>query len=144
MINNKMLNGIKLDTKLYTEKSTINKPTRLSNRIKRNYKILFLNMLFFSLIAILGTVKYYKHKQDSYIKSNNIVSANNVHLSQGTVIALDTLEDVVTVLDVDGHVYEFYGTEDWLVDDGCIMLINNNGTSNRKDDDVLDVLYNIK
>lgn len=144
MRKNGILNGIKLDTKL---KSTISKPTRLSNRIKRNYKILFLNMLFFSTITILGTVKYCKYKQivefNNYIKDNSIVSTNNILMLQGTVIALNTLEDIVSVLDVDGHIYEFYGAENWLVNDNCTMLINNNGTVSRKDDVILDVLYNM-
>ena len=127
-------------------------------RIRRNYTVLSLIILaLFVSICITTYINIrrntlanntIKTMSDTIITMENNVSnmiePNNITLSKGTVMGIDTFEDTVTVIDTDGHAYAFYGVEDWMVKDGCIMLINDNGTDDRQDDVILDVLYDAR
>ena len=124
-------------------------------RIKRNYTLLSLTIVLLLLIICINTCinirrnKITKKAITSMSNAlvnmendiNNMIEPNNITLSKGTVMGIDTFEDTVTVIDTDGHAYSFYGVEDWIIKDGCIMLVDSNGTDTRKDDVVLDVLY---
>ena len=57
------------------------------------------------------------------------------------VVELDFDEDVVYVENWAGHVYSFYGVEDWYVGDYCSMVMDNNYTSDITDDTILSVRY---
>lgn len=57
------------------------------------------------------------------------------------VFELDEENDVVTVEDENGNLWDFYGCEDWLINDNCILLMNNNNTSNIYDDIIIRAIY---
>ena len=73
--------------------------------------------------------------------SKTTVSYDNLYLSKGKVISVIEELDKVSVIDGDGEVFQFYGMEDWLVNDDCIMLMDNNGTSDIKDDIIVKTIY---
>ena len=123
------------------------------NKINKIF-IISITMAFTTLIicicATLYTVKAMQYKNNNNVNKNNVEQnkqdkiENNFFITKGTVVSLNTIEDVVTVLDMDGQAFEFYGTEDWMVKDGCVMLINNKGTKNRRDDVIVDILYDAR
>lgn len=49
--------------------------------------------------------------------------------------------DIVTTEDYNGNTWEFYGTEDWLPGDICSMVMDDKGTENIYDDEIVNVRY---
>lgn len=49
--------------------------------------------------------------------------------------------DIVTTEDCNGNTWEFYGTEDWLPGDICSMVMDDKGTENIYDDEIVNVRY---
>ena len=50
--------------------------------------------------------------------------------------------DVVTLVDYNGFLWEFYGTEDWMVNDICSCIMDTNGTETIFDDAIVSTIYN--
>ena len=59
----------------------------------------------------------------------------------GIVTNIDSESDIVTVTTFDGHQFEFYEVEDWMVGDIAGMTLYDNGTPEVEDDIILDVQY---
>ena len=57
------------------------------------------------------------------------------------VVALDREDDVVIVEDELGHLWEFYGVEDWQVDDCVVLVMNDQGTQVMEDDVIVSTTY---
>lgn len=62
---------------------------------------------------------------------------NNNYSLQTTVISVS--DDIVTVIDNNGNMWEFEGAEDWEVGDECICTMNNNSTNIITDDIIIEV-----
>ena len=58
-----------------------------------------------------------------------------------TTIVVKVYNDVVTLQDFNGNLWEFTGAEDWQVGDICSCIMNNNGTENIFDDEIIKVEY---
>lgn len=81
---------------------------------------------------------------DNTVKANDTnktVSYDNIYVSKGTVINTNEDLDIVSVVDCDGEVFEFYGVEDWFVDDNCLLVMNNNNTKDITDDIIIRTIY---
>jgi hypothetical protein len=57
------------------------------------------------------------------------------------VTEIDTSTDTVTLRTSTGHSYDFYGVEDWAIDDICSCIMSDNGTETVEDDKILDTKY---
>lgn len=55
----------------------------------------------------------------------------------GIIVEMDYAEDLVTVEDVAGNLWQFYGTEDFCIGDLVRMLMYDNGTPHSIYDDVI-------
>lgn len=58
------------------------------------------------------------------------------------VVELDRENDVVVCEDFNGNLWEFYGCEDWQIDDVASLLMDDNGTSAIYDDEIVNARYN--
>lgn len=58
------------------------------------------------------------------------------------VVNVDYDNDIVTVEDFNGFLWEFYGCEDWYEGDCCSMVMDNMGTDLIFDDEILSARYN--
>ncbi len=58
------------------------------------------------------------------------------------VVELDRENDVVVCEDFNGNLWEFYGCEDWQIDDVASLLMDDNGTSTIYDDEIVSTRYN--
>lgn len=58
-----------------------------------------------------------------------------------TVTETNTTEDVVVLVDTEGHEWAFYGVENWLVGDRCTCTMDNKGTENITDDAIVFTTY---
>ena len=58
------------------------------------------------------------------------------------VTEINVAEDVVVLVDTEGHEWAFYGVENWLVEDKCTCTMDNKGTKNITDDAIIFTTYN--
>lgn len=104
--------------------------------------IVGITMIIMSLMITVYSINKGKNNTVKAEYTNNtMVSYDNIYLSEGTVICVNSDLDKITVIDCDGEVYQFYGAEDWLVNDKCILLMDNNGTEDIKDDIIISTKY---
>lgn len=59
----------------------------------------------------------------------------------GKVVDIDTNEGIVTVETYNGHMYLFYGIEDWMLGDCVSLTMNDNGTPKVTDDTIVNHRY---
>lgn len=57
------------------------------------------------------------------------------------VTEIDYKNDLVSVTDTNGFVWQFFGTEDWEEKDICSMIVDDNGTKTILDDVIIKVKY---
>jgi len=94
-------------------------------------------IISFSLVGILlvsmgiSIVKIYKEQNP----------APKEYATCATVIEVDKENNIVTVEDFNGNLWEFEGCEDWLEGDIAAMIMNNNGTQYIYDDIIESVRY---
>ena len=58
-----------------------------------------------------------------------------------TVTEINAAEDVVVLVDTEGHEWAFYGVENWEVEDNCTCTIDSNGTEDITDDAIIFTTY---
>lgn len=69
-------------------------------------------------------------------------SYNGMYAKSAVVVEVDYENDVVTVEDFNGNLWEFEGCEDWLTGDVCAMVMYDNDTPETiYDDIILDMRY---
>lgn len=74
-------------------------------------------------------------------QAENRPDPEKIYPACGVVVALDRDADTVTVEDVAGFTWAFYGVEDWCLGDVAAMIMYDNGTLSIKDDEIIDVRY---
>jgi hypothetical protein len=58
-----------------------------------------------------------------------------------TVMEINAAEDVVVLVDTEGHEWSFYGVENWLVGDNCTCTMDSKGTADITDDEIIFTTY---
>lgn len=71
----------------------------------------------------------------------NTNSETNLYPTTAVVYELDRENDLVTVEDVNGNLWQFEGCEDWDINDICSMLMDDCGTASIYDDEIVMVRY---
>lgn len=59
-----------------------------------------------------------------------------------TVVQIDIATDTVTCEDLTGNLWQFKGVEDWQEGDTVSMIMNNKGTEEIFDDEIIKIEYN--
>ena len=67
--------------------------------------------------------------------------AANLYPQTFKVISVDYYENLVTVEDFNGNVWQFWGAEDWVENDICSAIMSDNGTDSIYDDSFVMVRY---
>lgn len=70
-----------------------------------------------------------------------MVAVDNLYAIDTRVIEFEESTDVVVVEAKSGQMYGFYGIEDWEIDDRCVLIMDNNGTDDVKDDRIIRAIY---
>ena len=68
-------------------------------------------------------------------KSNNLYGLTTV------VVDVSKANDRVTCQDFNGNLWQFEGVEDWFVNDIATFVMDDKGTKEIKDDEIVDVRY---
>lgn len=69
------------------------------------------------------------------------IDTNGLYPMTAVITSVDTETDIVTMETATGHIYEFYGCEDYEVSDLVSCIMNDNRTENVSDDIIIDVRY---
>ena len=57
------------------------------------------------------------------------------------VVQVDTATDTVTGQDSTGNLWQFKGCEDWFTGDTVAMIMDNKGTAEISDDEIISIRY---
>lgn len=79
----------------------------------------------------------------SLVTTGNIAQAENSSLYSSTAIVTDVNynEDVVTATCIGGDSFTFYGCDDWFKGDMAALLMDDMGTENVYDDEIIGCWY---
>ena len=105
--------------------------------------------LIFSVILIISSfiLAIYTYNHNNKVKADtmeNNALYDNIYVLNGTIMCVNKSTNKVYVVSDDGNVFIFKGIEDWLVNDRCILLMDNKGTNNIKDDVIIQTIYQEK
>lgn len=70
-----------------------------------------------------------------------IASKEKEYPLTAVVVELDAENDIVVCEDYAGNTWEFFGIEDWIEGDIASMIMNDKGTPEIKDDEIISVRY---
>ena len=73
---------------------------------------------------------------------NQLLNSADSYAMTTKVVELDRENDVVVCEDFNGNLWEFYGCEDWQIDDIASLRMDNNGTPTIYDDEIVSARYN--
>lgn len=89
------------------------------------------------LLALTTTLLFSKSAKSP------VYDPDNLYAKVAIVTDLNKDDDVVTVTDSSGYMWEFSGCEDWMLNDYCSMVMYDNNTALIFDDVIIDVKYEI-
>ena len=70
-----------------------------------------------------------------------MLATSHLYAQAGIVTRVDHAQDIVEVTTQNGHMWEFYGAEDWMIGDLCAMMMNDMGTAEVTDDRIVSARY---
>ena len=68
-----------------------------------------------------------------------LLATSHLYPMSGIVTEVNREADTVAITTNDGNIWEFYGAEDWMIGDLCAMLMNDMGTAEITDDEIVSV-----
>lgn len=89
------------------------------------------------LLALTTTLLFSKSAKSP------VYNPDNLYAKVAIVTDLNKDDDIVTVTDSSGYMWEFSGCEDWQIYDYCSMVMYDNNTSLIFDDIIIDIKYEI-
>lgn len=96
-----------------------------------DFGVLLVGTIIF-VIVLFGFLSYF-----GVLKLDN----TNQYALTTVVSKIDTENDAVVCYDAAGNSWVFHGIEDWEVGDVCSMLMNDKGTAEIYDDEIVSVRY---
>ena len=70
-----------------------------------------------------------------------LMLSQHLYANMTTIVKIDRNADVVTCVDYNGYVWEFYGCEDWCEGDLCNLVMYDNMTDRITDDVIVRKIY---
>jgi hypothetical protein len=112
------------------------KRERMNKMNKLNRAAIATNVIIVIIIALLAHTCYLKGK---HAGADEMMS--HVYPMSGIVTEVNRQENRVVVTDSTGNEWEFDGAEDWHTGDIAAMIMEDNGTEEIYDDEIIDVQY---
>ena len=75
------------------------------------------------------------------VNTNSDATTTRTYTRMAQVVEIDTINDTVVCADSTGEAWEFYGVEDWQEGDFIVLTMDNNGTKNIYDDEIIKTIY---
>lgn len=106
--------------------------------MKKILVLILIVCVFFSLAFFL-TFNFFDCLEN---QKPTLIIRKNVYPASMIVTEIDYENDLVTITDFCGQMYSFYGCDDWAINDICAVIMDNYGTpDNIQDDIILQVKY---
>lgn len=86
-----------------------------------------------------GATKY--NENSNNISDTKLVNTDNLYILKSTVMEINNKSDIVTVITDNGNMYQFYGVEDWQINDKCLLIMDSKEVNNPKDDVIIKGIY---
>lgn len=93
--------------------------------------------LFLAVLVVVGFLCHSKETKTEIVEP----ITPSLYPMMCVVTEVDYATDIVTIVNFTGFIYQFYGCEDWDVDDICSCIMSDNGTPPIFDDEVISVKY---
>ena len=108
-------------------------------------KIALITIIIYTVIAVLigiGTnlIATATHTRVEDLEQTT-TQTDDTYVRRAQVMSIDDEKDVVACVDTVGNVWEFYGVEDWQEGDIVTLTMNNKGTENIYDDEIIAARY---
>lgn len=109
-------------------------------------------IILLAISIIIGMSTSQKFKSESEIKGKNeivTIEENSINVTDEPYVELDRLymiestvtdiseNNIITVTTVNGDMFEFEGNDTWLINDGVILSLDNQGTEIVEDDVII-------
>lgn len=94
-----------------------------------------------SFAAILAAILLSSTGCHARQSESDTVNVSDLYPRYTIVTAIDYESDLVTVCDGTGNLWQFYGAEDWQIDDICICIMRGNSTPEIYDDEIIAANY---
>ena len=94
-------------------------------------------LIVIAIIAIVALTAIACGRVETVVETKT----NTLYPKTGAVTSIWKDDDVVTVMDCNGYLWDFCGIEDWQVGDTCSMIMDSNGTADIYDDTIVMVQY---
>ena len=105
----------------------------------KNFIITLILLSAILVVGLTGCLVFTNTLRPAEDQTN--VEENNYALTT-KVVMIDYPTDVVWCKDFNGNIWEFYGCEDWAIGDIASLLMNDKGTENIEDDEIMSARYN--
>ena len=86
-----------------------------------------------------GATKYSENSNN--ISDTKLVNTDNLYILKSTIMEINDKSDIVTVITDNGNMYQFYGIEDWQINDKCLLIMDGKEVNNPKDDVIIKGIY---
>lgn len=93
-------------------------------------------MLVILTVILIILVDYKRFCDEEFVRTDNIYPRTAV------VTEINRVDDIVTVTDNVGYMWQFTEADDWEIGDIASMIMNDNGTDVITDDMIVSVRYN--
>ena len=98
---------------------------------------LYVVMIIFLVCLFVSPMTTQEKGEKEFIQQD----ASDYYALTCKVVEIDRSKDVVTMEDSTGHRWEFYGVEDWEINDCVSAIMNDCGTASILDDEIVSVKY---
>lgn len=110
--------------------------------MKSTLNRLIQSILITLLIGLFWTAIVWESDDLHYSENKKTPEIPQQYALTTKVIDLDFENDLVTCEDCNGNLWQFFGVEDWEIEDGASLLMNDSGTPEIWDDVIESVKYN--
>ena len=98
---------------------------------------LYVVMIIFLVCFLVSPAATQSNNEREFVQQ----STSNYYASTCKVVEINRSKDIVTMEDSTGHLWEFYGVEDWEINDCVSAIMNDCGTASIFDDEIVSVKY---
>ena len=105
-------------------------------------KHFIITVILLSIIFVVGLTSYLASTDLLRSTKTTTKVEETVYALTTKVVMIDYSTDIVWCKDYKGNIWEFYGCEDWAIDDIASLLMNDKGTEKIEDDEIIGARYN--
>ena len=102
--------------------------------------IIVLVIVNYAYINVTNGATNYNENSNN-ISDTKLVNTDNLYILKTTIMEINHKSDIVTVISDNGNMYQFYGIEDWQINDKCLLIMDGKEVNNPKDDVIIKGIY---